>query len=76
MGDEVFYRDYGSGDERRVRVVFPEEADEAPGRVSVLTPTGATLLGLRRGEAIVWRSRAGIERGLTVLDIVPRSESS
>lgn len=42
------------GNEQTVRLVFPSEADAAAGKVSVLAPVGAALLGLAAGQSIEW----------------------
>ena len=43
----------------RIVLVYPAEADIAAGRISVLTPLGAALIGTRVGQAITWSSRDG-----------------
>lgn len=48
----VEYTDALTGKTRRVQVVPPEEADIDQGKLSVLTPVGASLIGLRSGAAI------------------------
>ena len=55
-----------TGQERRVTLVFPEEADIAQGKVSVLTPIGAALIGLSAGQSIDWKARDGRTHLLTV----------
>lgn len=67
----VEYRDEASGDCRGVEIVLPEEADPARGRVSVLAPVGAALIGLSVGQDIVWAFPDGSLRRLTVLDVFP-----
>ncbi|MDA0188955.1 MAG: nucleoside diphosphate kinase regulator [Proteobacteria bacterium] len=54
MHSRVTYRIEGAGDCREVELVFPEQADPASGRISVLAPVGAALLGLREGQSIDW----------------------
>jgi regulator of nucleoside diphosphate kinase len=46
MHSEVEYRDDVTGQNRRVTLVYPGEEDSDNGRVSVLTPVGAALIGL------------------------------
>ena len=48
-------------------LVYPGEADIAAGRVSVLTPIGTALIGLAEGQSIVWQTRTGVSKRLTVL---------
>lgn len=55
-----------SGDDRIVTLVFPSEADIARGRISVLTPIGAALIGLSQGQSIDWTARDGRIHRLTV----------
>ena len=54
MGSTVEFVDTRSGRARVVQLVFPSEADAAAGRVSVLAPIGAALLGLSVGQSIEW----------------------
>lgn len=67
MGSRVRYRVNGA--ERTVELVLPAEADIAEGRISVLTPVGAALIGLRRGQSITWLTRDGRKEVLTVLGV-------
>ena len=55
-----------SGTARRLTLVYPGEADIAQGRVSVLSPVGMALLGLRVGQSIDWPAPAGRALRLTV----------
>jgi len=54
------------GENRQVTLVFPGEADIAEGKVSVLTPIGAALIGLSAGQSIDWTARDGRVHRLTV----------
>ena len=51
-------------------LVYPVDADIAEGRISVMTPVGTALIGLRIGQSITWRDRANKRHMLTVLDVV------
>lgn len=55
-----------AGEDRTVTLVFPGEADIAAGKVSILTPIGAALIGLSRGQSIDWTARDGRTHRLTV----------
>lgn len=55
--------------QRRVTLVYPVEADIAEGRISILTPIGAALIGLSQGQSIAWTARDGRRHRLTVLDV-------
>jgi regulator of nucleoside diphosphate kinase len=69
MGSGILFRDDTTRDVRRVTLVFPGEADIAQNRVSVLTPVGTALIGLRAGQSITWRTRSGELKRLTVLKV-------
>jgi regulator of nucleoside diphosphate kinase len=47
------------GEDMRVTLVFPGEADIAQGKISILTPIGAALIGLSAGQSIDWTARDG-----------------
>jgi regulator of nucleoside diphosphate kinase len=70
MLSEVVFCDEASGEEHRVQLVYPRDADIAQDRLSVLTPVGAALIGLRRGSAIDWPNRLGASRRLRIVDVV------
>ena len=66
IGSTVTYRDDTTGQARRVTLVYPEAADIARHRVSVMTPIGVALLGLSEGAAFYWDTRDNQRRMLTV----------
>ena len=70
MGSAVTFVDDSSGTERTVTLVWPQDADIAAGRISILTPVGAGLIGLKAGQAILWPDRDGHERALTIVRVV------
>jgi regulator of nucleoside diphosphate kinase len=67
MGSVVEFE--SEGDRKRVTLVFPPEADIAAGKVSVLTPVGAALIGLAVGESITWIARDGSRHALTIRSV-------
>ncbi|MGQ3136758.1 nucleoside diphosphate kinase regulator [Phenylobacterium sp.] len=69
MGARVEFVDQAHGEARAVTLVYPAEADIAAGRISILTPVGAGLLGLRPGQSIQWPDREGHERELRVVSV-------
>ena len=52
-----------------VTLVYPTEADITEGRISILTPVGAGLIGLAAGQSINWPDRDGRERVLQILSV-------
>lgn len=71
IGSTVLYREDNAPQDVRVTLCWPENADISQGRVSVLTPIGAALLGLSAGDRMEWETRAGSRRDLTVLEVAP-----
>jgi len=69
IGSNVTFRYNDNGQSRTVRLVFPNDADISKGWVSVLTPIGATLLGLAEGDQMEWTTRYGEARSLTILTV-------
>ncbi|MCF3933757.1 nucleoside diphosphate kinase regulator [Acuticoccus sp. M5D2P5] len=75
MGATVVFQDDTVGKVQTVSLVYPAEADIAQGKISILTPIGAALIGVRVGDSITWETRAGAERRLTVLEVrEPRAD--
>lgn len=54
MNSRCIYIDESAGVRREVELVYPEEADPARGKISVMAPVGSALLGLSVGRAIEW----------------------
>jgi regulator of nucleoside diphosphate kinase len=69
IGSEVEVRDAHTGATRKLSLVHPGEADVDAGRVSILTPMGAGLIGLKKGQSIEWPYRSGDTRLLTILRV-------
>lgn len=69
MGSTVVYRTH-KGEVRQVQLVYPGQADISSGAVSILTPIGTALIGLRTGQSITWRGRDGHRNVLTIVRVV------
>lgn len=69
MGSQVQYRT-NNDDLKNVTLVYPAQADISAGRISVLTPVGAALIGLRTGQTITWRAPNGSKHVLTVISVI------
>lgn len=69
MQSIVEFLDEAHGSTRSVQLVYPPDADIAAGRISVLTPVGAGLIGLSAGQSIAWPDRGGKERMLRILKV-------
>jgi regulator of nucleoside diphosphate kinase len=69
MNSEVEFRDDTTGKVQKVTLVYPHEADISKRQVSVLTPVGTALIGLREGHSMIWEAPSGETRQLTVIAV-------
>lgn len=74
MNSRIDFIDEGSGARRTVQLVYPRDADIAAGRVSILTPIGAGLIGMRAGCSIRWPDRDGHVRMLRIVSVTSPGE--
>jgi regulator of nucleoside diphosphate kinase len=58
------------GSPRQVELVFPIDANIDQGRISVLTPIGAALIGLSPGQMMMFRGRNGRPHKLRVISVL------
>ena len=70
MGARVRFKLDHSGETREATLVYPGFEDGLLGRISVLSPVGSALLGLREGETIVWNGLDDRQNSLTVLKVL------
>lgn len=71
MNSRIDFVDEGTGTRRTVQLVYPHDADIAEGRVSILTPVGAGLIGMSAGCSIRWPDRDGHDRMLRIVSVTP-----
>ena len=57
----------------QLTLCWPQEARPAEGRVSVLSPVGASLLGLHVGDVARWRTPGGEQGEARILAVLGRS---
>jgi len=74
MNSRFVYVDEKLGSEREVELVYPEEADAAAGKISVLAPVGCALLGMVAGCPVDWEFPGGEIRRLRVERIVSQPD--
>jgi regulator of nucleoside diphosphate kinase len=72
----VTFEDAGSGSVREVILVYPASADASAGRISVLAPIGAALLGLRTGDDIEWPLPDGRIAKIRILAVTQATETN
>jgi regulator of nucleoside diphosphate kinase len=73
LGSEVDFVDDRTRQLRKVKLVLPAEANIAEGRISILTPMGAALYGLRAGRSIDWPALDGNERRISIVRVAQRA---
>ena len=69
MYSQVEFVDERTGQTRTVQLVYPSAADAEAQRISILTPIGAGLIGMRAGTTITWPDRSGATRPLKILSV-------
>ena len=62
MNSTVTLRDLDTKERETYTLVYPEHADIANDRLSVLAPVGTAILGQRVGDEVTWRVPAGWRR--------------
>jgi regulator of nucleoside diphosphate kinase len=62
MNSRAEMRDLDSGETESFTLVFPADADIEEGKISVLAPIGAGMLGFRVGDEFDWKVPAGVRR--------------
>lgn len=68
--------DRRTGETKKLMLCYPEDADPTKGYISVLSPAGTGLLGLRVGETAAWRSPQGQEQTAFVKEVLFQPEAS
>lgn len=67
--------DLDTQEEMIYRLVFPDDADLAQGKISVLAPIGTAMLGYRVGDIFLWQVPDG-ERRLLVKEVLYQPEAA
>ena len=62
MNSTVTLRDLDTGEKETYTLVYPDQADIANDRLSVLAPVGTAILGQRVGDDLKWRVPSGWRR--------------
>jgi len=62
MRSKIRIRDLDEGSLETYTLVYPEEADIAAGKLSILAPLGTALLGTRVGDIVEFDAPAGTRR--------------
>jgi regulator of nucleoside diphosphate kinase len=76
MYSQVMLQDTESGERSKLTLCYPADAEPAAGFVSVLSPVGASLLGLTVGSVARWSTPAGEQRAAEITAILFQPEAS
>jgi len=69
MMSRVEFIDEGTSARHEIELVYPREADAEAHRISILTPIGAGIIGMRVGQSISWPNRSGEHRLLRIVGV-------
>jgi regulator of nucleoside diphosphate kinase len=75
MHSSVKFIDDNTGEVRVVTLAYPGEEDSRQGKISVITPVGSALIGLRAGATMSWRTLDGRTKRLSVLEVRHQPEA-
>lgn len=75
MHSRVRLQDLDTQENMTYVLTFPDEADAAANKISVLAPIGTALIGCKVGDTITWKVPAGIRR-LKVRGIIYQPEAA
>jgi regulator of nucleoside diphosphate kinase len=62
MNSTVRLIDLESGEPETYTLVYPDDADTAAGKISILAPVGTAMLGYAVGDVFEWEVPAGVRR--------------
>lgn len=76
MYSQVLLQDMETGQQRKLTLCYPADAEPANGFVSVLSPVGCALLGLRVGGVARWSTPGSDVKTSEILAVLFQPESS
>lgn len=76
MYSQVLIADTQTGEQRKLTLCYPHDAEPASGFVSVLSPAGAGLLGLSVGQIASWTTPQGGRTSAEILGLLFQPEDS
>ncbi len=76
MYSTVECQDLHTGRRQQLTICYPNDAEPSVGFVSVLSPVGCSLLGLRVGDVAHWQTPSGEDGGAQVLSVLFQPEAS
>lgn len=76
MYSQILLQDSQTGQHNTLTICYPSDAEPALGFVSVLSPVGSALIGLRAGSIARWSTPSGDKMAAKILAILFQPESS
>jgi regulator of nucleoside diphosphate kinase len=62
MDSTVRFEDLGTSEIEEYTITFPDRADIARNRISILAPIGTALIGCRVGDIVQWSTPGGLRQ--------------
>lgn len=75
MNSTVRFEDVITGQEKVITLTYPSDSDASNGRISILAPVGAALLGLSAGQFVEWPIPGGKIRSLRIKEVLYQPEA-
>jgi len=76
MYTQLLLQGDGATTPHKVTLCYPQDAKPSEGFISVLSPLGASLLGLRVDDVARWRTPSGEERTARILEVLFQPEAN
>lgn len=76
MSSRLLLEDVHTRRQLEVTLVYPNDADERLGRLSVLSASGAALLGIRVGDEVPWPLPSGRVARMRLVQILYQPEAA
>jgi regulator of nucleoside diphosphate kinase len=76
MNSRVAFKEMDTENESEVTLVYPSDADVNQGKISILAPVGAALLGLSVGDEIKWPLPSGKIRTYKIVSVLFQPEAA
>lgn len=69
MNCQVVFKDMDSNKETTAILVYPQDVNTEENKISILSPIGSALIGLRAGQLIEWDLPNGKSKKLMVISV-------
>ena len=76
MNTKFVFKNLTDNKEQEATIVYPGEANSNEGKISILAPLGAALIGLKIGQGITWAFPDGKSRKLVIDRILYQPEKN